>query len=84
MKKLVAATFIAILAITPAFSHSGGTNSAGCHAGSKPYHCHSSKPNYNRSKTYTVVLPGGQRWKGYSYATCQYYALRYNGYCVKE
>ena len=20
--------------------HSGGTNSAGCHAGSQPYHCH--------------------------------------------
>jgi hypothetical protein len=23
-----------------AFSHSGGTDTNGCHAGSKPYHCH--------------------------------------------
>ena len=25
-----------------AFSHSGGLNASGCHAGSKPYHCHRS------------------------------------------
>jgi len=24
-------------------AHSGGLNSAGCHAGSKPYHCHRSQ-----------------------------------------
>jgi hypothetical protein len=23
-----------------AVAHSGGTNAAGCHAGSQPYHCH--------------------------------------------
>ena len=26
-----------------AFSHSGGLNRQGCHAGSQPYHCHSEK-----------------------------------------
>ncbi len=25
---------------TQAFAHSGGLNKQGCHAGSKPYHCH--------------------------------------------
>lgn len=24
----------------PALAHSGGLNAQGCHAGSKPYHCH--------------------------------------------
>ena len=24
-------------------SHSGGTNSCGCHAGKKPYHCHNKR-----------------------------------------
>ena len=28
--------------LSPVFSHSGGLNSSGCHAGSKPYHCHRS------------------------------------------
>jgi len=28
----------------PAYAHSGGLNSLGCHSGSKPYHCHRS-PN---------------------------------------
>ncbi len=38
-------TFILMLALIAGFSgtalaHSGGTNSAGCHGGSEPYHCH--------------------------------------------
>ena len=28
------------MGIEIAYSHSGGLNSKGCHAGSKPYHCH--------------------------------------------
>lgn len=28
-----------------ASAHPGGTNSAGCHAGSQPYHCHGSTPS---------------------------------------
>jgi hypothetical protein len=36
---------IALLTAFPltVFSHSGGTNSEGCHAGSRPYHCHNAK-----------------------------------------
>jgi len=30
----------ALIASQQVLSHSGGLNSAGCHAGSKPYHCH--------------------------------------------
>ena len=38
----VAALAIGILFILPAagFTHSGGTDEYGCHAGSQPYHCH--------------------------------------------
>lgn len=39
----VIALMIFGLATNPAFAHSGGTDSRGCHAGSQPYHCHNSK-----------------------------------------
>ena len=26
--------------VAPALAHSGGLNAEGCHAGSRPYHCH--------------------------------------------
>ncbi|MFT5797006.1 MAG: hypothetical protein ACI84R_001061 [Candidatus Azotimanducaceae bacterium] len=38
--KIIAVIAIALVTATSAFAHSGGTNSAGCHAGKKPYHCH--------------------------------------------
>lgn len=38
---LTAAIFIT--APTVVIAHSGGLNSSGCHAGSKPYHCHRSQ-----------------------------------------
>lgn len=38
--------------ISPAQGHSGGTNSSGCHAGSKPYHCHGSSSSRS-SSSYT-------------------------------
>lgn len=37
----------------PAQAHSGGLNAAGCHGGSRPYHCH-------RSRNEMVVTSGGQ------------------------
>ena len=51
---------ISLLAITilsfqipalPAFSHSGGLNAQGCHAGSQPYHCHRTQSAPTRSVT---------------------------------
>ena len=38
--KIIAVIAIALVTATSAFAHSGGTNSVGCHAGKKPYHCH--------------------------------------------
>ena len=38
---LIVAT--SMLMPTVVSAHSGGTDSNGCHAGSQPYHCHSSK-----------------------------------------
>ena len=42
MKILIASVIFLFLLVSvePAFSHSGGTDSSGCHAGSQPYHCH--------------------------------------------
>lgn len=41
MKKLISALALTAVTATSAFAHSGGTNSQGCHSGSRPYHCHS-------------------------------------------
>ena len=35
--------FLMVLGIGCAHAHSGRTNADGCHAGSKPYHCHGSR-----------------------------------------
>jgi hypothetical protein len=40
MKKLIAMVFVSLLAAGVVQAHSGGTDSNGCHAGTKPYHCH--------------------------------------------
>lgn len=42
MKKLHLTVGIVFLTAFPlvGFSHSGGLNAEGCHAGSRPYHCH--------------------------------------------
>lgn len=34
----------------PVFAHSGGLNAQGCHAGSKPYHCHRAQPKKKSRK----------------------------------
>lgn len=38
------------------YGHSGGTNSEGCHAGSKPYHCHNSGKARTVSKSSKSAL----------------------------
>ena len=50
---------IAMIFLFPAsaMSHSGGLNSSGCHAGSKPYHCHRSASEMTKSSS------GGNRLK---------------------
>lgn len=40
---------IALLINTSVFAHSGGTDANGCHAGSQPYHCHSSSSSSSRN-----------------------------------
>lgn len=36
-------TFASLALTAPSLGHSGGTDANGCHAGSKPYHCHGGK-----------------------------------------
>ena len=62
MKSLFVALVIFGMAINPAFAHSGGTDSRGCHAGSQPYHCHNSKNGsreYEDALTVVVVIVVG-------------------------
>ena len=37
-----------IASVSNLYSHSGGLNKQGCHAGSKPYHCHRQKSTTNQ------------------------------------
>lgn len=47
--------FACLLALSSAaFSHSGGLNKQGCHAGSQPYHCHGKQ----NSATSNVPIAG--------------------------
>lgn len=48
---------IALILPSLAMSHSGGLNASGCHAGSKPYHCHRSASEMTKSSS------GGNRLK---------------------
>jgi len=43
MKKVTALFFVTLMTASFVQAHSGGTDKYGCHAGSKPYHCHNSK-----------------------------------------
>ncbi len=48
MKKVIISALITLfMCSTNAMAHSGGTNSSGCHSGSKPYHCHNKKTQKN-------------------------------------
>ena len=44
---LISTILMVTVASGPAFSHSGGLNAHGCHAGSQPYHCHRPAPAQN-------------------------------------
>ena len=62
---MIAKRFVAIIVVAcflivtaaPAWAHSGGTDSGGCHAGSRPYHCHNSKGG-DSNDTVWIILGG--------------------------
>ena len=43
---------------TQADAHSGGLNKQGCHAGSKPYHCHRAPKTADKAPSSTSTLNG--------------------------
>ena len=51
-------TAILITLSTQAMAHSGGLNKQGCHAGSKPYHCHSSPKTALIAPSSPTILSG--------------------------
>ncbi len=56
MKAVYLAILLTLLAVE-VFGHSGRTDSQGCHAGSKPYHCHNTKKiSEQNSKKFTGVI----------------------------
>lgn len=51
LKKLASgALLISIIVPEPVNAHSGGLNAAGCHGGSRPYHCHRSSREMVRTQ----------------------------------
>lgn len=54
---LMAVCVLATAPATPLSAHSGGTDANGCHAGSKPYHCHGG--GGGGSSTRSTPLYGG-------------------------
>ena len=58
MKFIIPQSFLSILVIfsSELLAHSGPTDSDGCHAGSKPYHCHNQKTS--TMKTSKTILKG--------------------------
>lgn len=47
-----------IFAPVPALAHSGGTDSAGCHAGTQPYHCHNDKEEDELDSDTLLLITG--------------------------
>lgn len=65
--KLFIIPFILIISISSkVYSHSGGTDSNGCHAGSQPYHCHNGG-NSSTSEHSSVNFGGWDINLGYQY-----------------
>ena len=72
----------AVLTVAVAWSHSGGTNAAGCHTNHKTghYHCHTPKTPAANTITYCHVV-NGERRCGYALSTCNGLARKFGGYC---
>ena len=70
------------ICIETAFSHSGRTNSAGCHTNHQTggYHCHNSGTGSSNQVTYCHVV-GGEDRCGYALSTCNSLIQRYGGWC---
>jgi endonuclease YncB( thermonuclease family) len=49
---------ILIALSTQALAHSGGLNKQGCHAGSKPYHCHRGRKAALQAPSSPSILSG--------------------------
>lgn len=71
MKFYLAGFLLFFLIPIEAISHSGGTDSNGCHAGSQPYHCHNSNnDDYLNNTNNTNTTIGVGAWDvnvGYQY-----------------
>ena len=50
--------FFFVLLATQAATHSGGLDKKGCHAGSKPYHCHKAQKAAPRKSASKTILNG--------------------------
>ena len=50
--------FLIVASATQANAHSGGLDKNGCHAGSKPYHCHRAQAAAPQAATKAQVLTG--------------------------
>ena len=71
--------------VGPVFSHSGGTNSDGCHTNRKTgdYHCHNSKVGCAGRDDYCHVIEEEERC-GYALSTCNDLVREFGGLCLPE
>ena len=88
MRSIVTAMAAAVFAMAialPAYAHSGGTNSAGCHTNRKTgdYHCHSPKRSAPSSESYCHLVNGEQRC-GYAESTCRGLTSQFGGSCRRQ
>ena len=61
------ATFFSLsLSSAPVLAHSGGLNAQGCHAGSKPYHCHRSSGSAKTQRQTTGRVSGDRNCSDFS------------------
>ena len=56
--KIVFITTILFTLASQAIAHSGGLNKQGCHAGSKPYHCHRGPKAAPKDSSQPTILSG--------------------------
>ena len=82
---IIATAILLVLPIYNAGSHSGGTNSAGCHTNHKTggYHCHTPKASVPNQVTYCHVINGENRC-GYARSTCNSLVSKFGGYCMQD
>lgn len=85
LSKIFLSVSLVCLGSDVAYSHSGGTNAAGCHTNRSTgnYHCHNSKSYVTDRVNYCHVIRGERRC-GYALSSCKGLVYDFGGKCEKQ